>query len=48
VIGHPVVVGTKTDDVSWYILSSFDSWLDAMLRDVKREIAVRDLAVIWY
>lgn len=48
VVCHPVMIGTKTDDISWYILTSLHSWLDAMLRNVKRELAVRDLAVIWY
>jgi len=44
---HPVVIGTKTDDISWYILASLDPRLDAMFGNVEFELAVRDLAVFW-
>lgn len=44
---HPVVIGTKTDDISWYILTSLHSRLDPVLRYVEFEFAVRDLAVFW-
>jgi hypothetical protein len=47
-VGHPVVIRAKTDDVSWYILTSLHSRLDAVLRDVELEVAVRDLAVVGY
>ena len=46
-VGHPVVIGTETDDISWYILTSLDTRLDSMLRYVKIEIAVRDLTSRW-
>jgi hypothetical protein len=47
VIRHPVVVWAETNDISWDIFTSLNTGLDPMLRYVKREIAVRDLAVIW-
>lgn len=47
VVCHPVMIGTKTDDISWYILTSLDSRLNAMLRNVKTEHTVRVLAAIW-
>jgi hypothetical protein len=47
-VGHPVVIRAKTDDVSWYILTSLHSRLNAVLRDVELEVAVRDLAVVGY
>lgn len=32
---HPVMIGTQTDDISWYILASLDSRFDPMLRNVE-------------
>jgi hypothetical protein len=46
-VGHPVMVGTKTDDISWDILSSIDPRLNTVFGYVKLEFAVRDLAAIW-
>lgn len=43
-ICHPVVVRAKSDDISWYILTSLDPRLDPMPRNVKLEIAVREFA----
>jgi hypothetical protein len=45
VVSHPVMVRAKTDNVSWYILTSLHSRLDPVLSDVELEVAVRVLAV---
>jgi hypothetical protein len=42
-----MMVRAKTDDVSWYILSSLHSRLDPVFSYVEFEFAVRILAKFW-